>query len=255
MTETPEQTDNRFNADFLSDIKVFSRFGPLISGGLRVVCAALILPIILYTIASQMVPAYELATIKGSLHRSLMLLLPFVFVAVLLLKTTRPQGLAERHFGMGSDVVQQPVSLAVVRCVVVDADEILLLCAGDVCGRTVSGFVGESGLRRRHDRRYRRIDDVHPSCEVNGGIRKLKAMGLNHTATQRRQSRENLLNGGPVNVDHLIADPWTRPLPSDGIVDRAGGQRNADVPLAVGIPFYRDRDELASDVDPSSDSC
>ena len=211
VTETQEQTDNRFNADFLSDIKVFSRFGPLISSGVSVVCTAFLLPIFLYIVASQMAPAYELATIKGSLHRALMVMLPLIFVTVLLLKTTRPKGMAERHFGWDPTLCNSlyrwlwcvvwlwlPMKFS---CVVLET-----FAEGqfqDSLGR-LSYAVGMIVITAGSMMFIRRVSQWRDS--------KLNAMGLNHTATQRRQSRENLLNGGPVNVDHLIADPWTRPL-------------------------------------------
>ena len=89
----------QLNNPLAEDIRAFSRFGPTISSTIRTLSHAVLLPLLLMIIAWEMSPAYELMTLKGSVHHAIWIIVPILFMSMLLLHTFRVGGLAEKHFG------------------------------------------------------------------------------------------------------------------------------------------------------------
>ena len=73
------------NHPLADDIRTFSRFGPALSSAIRTFCDALLLPLVLLIVAWQMAPAYDLMTLKGSVHHALLVVVPMLFMAMLLM--------------------------------------------------------------------------------------------------------------------------------------------------------------------------
>ncbi len=204
--ETPD-----LNHPLADDIRAFSRFGPALASAIRTFCDALMLPLLLVIIAWQMAPAYELMTLKGSIHHAILVIVPILFLSMLLLHTFRNSGLAEKHFGWS-----QPFCKGThtgMTCVIWLVMPLKFFCEAlgtfqngawyDSLGRLF--FVAALAAMSlslyfvcRGINRWR--DDI------------LRKAGMARTRDQRRQYRESLLNGGPIDVDMLSADAWKASL-------------------------------------------
>jgi potassium efflux system protein len=204
------EIDNR-NNPLAEDIRTFSRFGPAISSAGRAICDAVLLPLFMMIIAWQMAPAYELMTLKGSLHHAIMVIAPMTFLTLLLLYSFRKNGLAHKHFAWSEKLCRGMRNG--LRCVAWVVLPLKFLCESlstfqngvwyDSLGRlfflicvvaiSLALYFACSGINRWRD-------DI------------LEAKGLKRSSAQRRQYRENLFNGGPVDVDMMSADAWKAPL-------------------------------------------
>ena len=201
----------QFNNPLANNIRTFSRFGPTFSSAIRTFCNALLLPLLLSIVAWEMRPAYELMTLKGSVHHAIFMIVPMLFMSMLLLLTFRRDGLAEKHFGWSKQLCQGLYSgmFCVVWLVLplkffVEALSTFqngawydslgrLFFAATLVAMSIALYLGCRGFNRWRDK----------VMEVNG---------LSRTRSQRRQYRESLLNGGPVDVDMLSADTWKATL-------------------------------------------
>ena len=190
-----------------NDIRAFSRFGPAIASAIRTLCMAAMLPILLRIIAWQMAPAYELMTLKGSVHHAILVIVPMLFMAELLLHTFRPNGLAEKHFGWATALCQGIHTGMIFVIWLVMPLKFFCEALGtfqngawyDSLGRmffvatltatSLSLFFVCRGINRWRDS-------------------VMKSNGQATTRAQRRQHRESLLNGGPIDVDMLSTDAW-----------------------------------------------
>ena len=201
----------QLNNPLARDIRAFSRFGPALKSAVFTLCNAVMLPLLLYVVAWQMKPAFELMTLKGSVHHAIGLIVPILFMSMLLLYTFSKDGLAEKHFGWSKHLCQGLYvgMLCVVGLVLplkffVEAlatfqngawyDSLgRLFFAATLVAMSMALYLGCRGFNRWRD-------------EV------MEANGLSRTRAQRRQYRESLLNGGPVDVDMLSADTWKASL-------------------------------------------
>ena len=190
-----------------NDIRAYSRFGPALSSAVRTLFNALLLPIFLLVLAWQMAPAYELMTLKGSVHHALLCIIPVLFLALFLQHSFRRNGLAEKHFGWSAPLCGNVYNGML--CVVWMVLPLKFFCESlgtfqngawyDSLGRLffVAALIGCStslfficrGINRWRE-------------EV------LQREGLARTRAQRRQYRKNLLNGGPIDVDMLSSEGW-----------------------------------------------
>ena len=197
----------QLNNPLAEDIRAFSRFGPTISSTIRTLSNAVLLPLLLMIIAWEMSPAYELMTLKGSVHHAIWVIVPILFMSMLLLHTFRAGGLAEKHFGWSHHLCCGIHSGML--CVVWLVLPLKFFCEAldtfqngawyDSLGRlffvatlvamSIGLYLGCRGFNRWRDQ-------------------VMEANGLSRTRAQRRQYRESLLNGGPVDVDMLNADSW-----------------------------------------------
>ena len=198
-----EQLDNPLAAD----IRAFSRFGPTISSAIRTFANALLLPLLMSIVAWQMSPAYELMTLKGSVNQAIWLIVPLMFMSMLLLRTFRSGGLAEKHFDWSKHLCQGLHTGML--CVVWLVLPLKFFCEAlgtfqngawyDSLGRlffvttlvamSIGLYFGGRGFNRWRDQ-------------------VMESKGLSRTRAQRRQYRESLLNGGPIDVDMLNAGSW-----------------------------------------------
>ena len=128
-------------------------------------------------------------------------------MAMLLLHTFAAGGLAEKHFGWSKQLCEGLRSA--MHCVVWLVLPLKFFCealatfqngawydslgrlffAATLIGISVALYLGCRGINRWRDA-------------------VLEARGLARTRAQRRQHRESLLNGGPVDMDMLGTDPW-----------------------------------------------
>lgn len=199
------------NNPLVENIKSFSRVGPALSSAGRAICDALMLPLVLMIVAWQMAPAYELMTLKGSLHHALLVIVPVLFLSLLLLYSFRKNGLAEKHFAWSKKLCHG--ARLGLRCIVWVVIPLKFLC------ESLSTF--ENGAW--HDSLARLFFLV---CMVGlavalyfacRGVNQwrddlLEAQGLRRSAAQRRAYRESLLSGGPVDVDMMATDAWKAPV-------------------------------------------
>lgn len=201
----------QLNNPLSDNIRTFSRFGPTLSSAIHTFCNALLLPLLLSIVAWQMSPAYELMTLKGSVHHAIFVILPMLYMSMLLLHTFRSNGLAEKHFGWSKDLCQglQSGMFCVVWLVLplkffVEALSTFqngawydslgrLFFAATLVAMSIALYLGCRGFNRWRDK-------------------VMEANGLSRTRAQRRQYRESLLSGGPVDVDMLSADTWKATL-------------------------------------------
>ena len=193
------------------DIRSFSRFVPALRSAIQTTCNAVLLPLLLAIVAWQLAPAWELMTLKGSVYHAILVIVPMLFMAMLLLHAFRVGGLAERHFGWSSSLCQG--IYAGMTCVVWLVMPLKFFCESletfqngawyDSLGRlffiamltaiSVSIWLACRGINQWRDA-------------------VLEARGLRRTRAQRRQHRENLLSGGPIDVDMLAGDSWKASL-------------------------------------------
>ena len=204
------ETEQRNNP--LSDnIRTFSRFGPTLSSAVKTFFDALMLPLLLSIVAWQMRPAYELMTLKGSVHHAILVIVPILFMSMLLLRTFRSDGLAEKHFGWSKQLCHGLyIGMACVVWLVLPLKFFVealstfhngawydslgrMFFAATLVAMSMALYLGCRGFNRWRDQ----------VMEENG---------LARTRAQRRQYRESLLNGGPVDVDMLSADTWKATL-------------------------------------------
>jgi potassium efflux system protein len=184
------------------DIRSFSRFAPAIRSAILTLCNAILLPLLLAIVAWQLRPAWELMTLKGSVHHAAIVIVPMLFMSMLLLHAFRAHGLAERHFGWSSFLCQGMYTG--MTCVVWLVLPLKFFCEAletfengawyDSLGRmffvamltamSVSIWLACRGINQWRDT-------------------VLETRGLRRTRAQRRQHRESLLNGGPIDVDML----------------------------------------------------
>ena len=195
------------DSQFSDDIRSFSRFAPAVGATIQTVCNALLLPLFLAIVAWQMAPAWELMTLKGSVHHAILVIVPMLFMSMVLLHAFRSGGLAEKHFGWSKQLCGGLCSG--MRCIVWLVLPLKFFCEAletfqngawyDSLGRlffiamlitmAVSIYLASRGLNQWRDTL-------------------LEARGLRRTRAQRRQHRENLLNGGPIDIDMLGAHSW-----------------------------------------------
>jgi len=193
------------------DIRTFSRFGPALRSTIQTMCNALLLPLLLAIVAWQLAPAWEFMTLKGSVYHAILVIVPMLFMSMLLLYAFRTNGLAEKHFGWSPSLCQG--IHAGMTCVVWMVLPLKFFCEAletfhngawyDSLGRlffvamlttiSVSIWLACRGINQWRDS-------------------VLEARGLRRTRHQRRQHRESLLNGGPVDVDMLGGDTWKAQL-------------------------------------------
>jgi potassium efflux system protein len=209
QTTTSEVTPPA-NAAFLRDIRIFSRFRPTLKCVARNFCQALILPIILFVVAMQMGSSFELTSLEGCLQRALLLTIPTLFVAIFLTVSMRRDGLAEKYYGWSPvlcDGLHRFLQFMVWMIIPLNffcrALETFdsgrhydslgrMFFIGAMASATVGLYFACRGINRWRDA-------------------KLQERGLNRTATERRRSRENLLNGGPIEAGDFN-DPWLSPI-------------------------------------------
>lgn len=204
------------NAAFLRDIRVFSRFTPTLKSLGRTICAASLLPLLLFVVAMQMgTSSFELTTLEGCLQRALLLTIPSLFVAIFLLVSMQRDGMAEKFFGWSPtlcDGIHKFLQFLVWMCIPLN-----FFCRAletydggqhyDSLGRMF--FIGAmasatAGL-------YFACRGINRWCDA-----KLQERGLNRTSLERRRMRENLLNGGPIEEGDLN-DAWLSPIRRFGI--------------------------------------
>ncbi len=200
------ETQN-LNHPMADNIRAFSRFGPALASAVRTLCNASLVPILLIVLATQMAPAYELMTLKGSVHHAIWVIVPMLFLSLLLLHSFRKNGLAEKHFGWSNQLCEGVhtgmtcvIWLVMPLKFLTEAMETfqngawydslgrLIFTAALVATSVSLYFIGRGINRWRES--------------------VLKENGLSRTRAQRKQYRESLLNGGPVDVDMLTADAW-----------------------------------------------
>lgn len=201
----------QLNHPLANDIRAFSRFRPALFSAIKAFSDSLMLPLLLSFVAWQMSPAYELMTLKGSVHHAILVIVPMLFMSMLLLNTFRSDGLAEKHFGWSKDLCQG-LHYGMF-CIVWLVLPLKFFCESlstfqngawyDSLGRlffaatlvamSIALYLGSRGFNRWRDK----VMDQN---------------GLSRTRAQRRQYRESLLNGGPVDVDMLSADTWKATL-------------------------------------------
>lgn len=184
------------------DIRSHSRFGPTLGAAVHSVCSAVLLPLLLLIVAWQLAPAWELMTLEGSVHHAIVGIVPSLFLSMLLLHAFRSDGLATRNFGWSSSLCSGICNG--VRCFVWLALPLKFLCDSletfqngawqNSLGRLIfvamlATVAGAIYLACRGINRWR--DSL------------LEANGLAHSRVQRREHRENLLNGGPIDVSML----------------------------------------------------
>ena len=193
-----ETTDHQLAAD----IRTFSRFAPAMRSAVHTITNAMLLPIFLAIVAWQMAPAWELMTLRGSVHHAMLVVVPTLFMSLLLLHAFRPNGLAEKHFGWASILCSGICSG--MRCIVWVVLPLKFFCEAIA---TFQNGAWHSSLGRL----AYIVMLVAMSVAIylaTRGINQwrdslLEARGLARTRSQRRQHRESLLNGGPVDVDML----------------------------------------------------
>ena len=81
------------------NIGEFSSKAPPLRSTAAAIFRAALVPAILYFLVWQLSPAYEAATLKGSLVRSLGFAIPILYFALLLEQILKVGGAAEKHFG------------------------------------------------------------------------------------------------------------------------------------------------------------
>ena len=199
------------NHPLAADIRAFSRFYPAIASAVHTVCKASMLPLIMLIVAWQMAPAYELMTLKGSVYHAILVIVPLLFLSMLLLHTFRSNGLAEKHFGWAHPLCRG-IHIG-MHCVIWLALPLKFFCEAletfqngnwyDSLGRlffvaTLAAISLALYFICRGINQWR--DEI------------MKANGLSRTRAQRRQYRESLLSGGPVDVDMLTSNGWKASL-------------------------------------------
>ena len=186
------------------DIRSHSRFAPTFGAAVHCVCLAILLPLFFLIVAWQLAPAWELMTLKGSVHYAIMRIAPLLFLSMLLLHSFHSNGLAHRHFGWSAELCGGIHNG--VRCFVWLVLPLKFLCYSletfqngewqDSLGRLffVAMLVAIAAA-------------IHLVCRGVNQWRDavLEAAGLARTRAQRKQHRENLLNGGPIDVSMLGA--------------------------------------------------
>ncbi|QEG23828.1 mechanosensitive ion channel domain-containing protein [Mariniblastus fucicola] len=199
------------NHPLADDIRAFSRFGPAIASAIHTFCNALLLPLLLAILAWQMAPAYELMTLKGSVHHAIIVIVPMLFMSMLLLKTFKPDGLAEKHFGWSKSLCRG--IHAGMRCFVWLVLPLKFFC--ESLGTFQNGAWYDSLGRLFFLATLTAISmALYLICRGVNQWRDtvLETQGLARTRAQRRQYRESLLNGGPIDVEMLSADTWKATL-------------------------------------------
>ena len=81
------------------NIRQFSKYGPTIKSTIFAVLQALFVPAALAFLVWQLWPAFEVETLKGSIWRSLVMLIPALVLCFTLANLMRPKGTAEKYFG------------------------------------------------------------------------------------------------------------------------------------------------------------
>ena len=192
------------NADhrLAEDIRSHSRFAPALGEALHSICNAALLPLLLLIVAWQLAPAWELMTLEGSVHHAIIEIVPKLFLSMLMLNAFRKGGLAQRNFGW-SELLCRGIRNG-VRCFIWLALPLKFLC------ETLETF--QNGVWQDSLGRLIFVAmlvaiavAIHLACRGINQWRDslLAANGLAHTRAQRRQHRESLLNGGPIDVRML----------------------------------------------------
>ena len=199
------------------DIKSFSRLGPTMCSLGHVLCTAILLPLALSIVAWQMAPAYDLATFNGSVRYALLRVLPLLFFSLALMIAFRRNGLAQNHFlwprvfcegarkGMFCIVwLVMPLRFSYEALNTFENgvwhDSLgRMFFLGELLSLSVALFFICRGINRWRDER-------------------LERQGLRRNARQRRQHRQNLFNGGPVDVSMMGLESTLVPLRQVGLL-------------------------------------
>ncbi len=204
-------SDTALHNPLSEDIKSYSRFAPTLYSLGHTICNAILLPLLLLVAAWQMTPAWDWSTLKGSARHAILTILPLLFLSLALLTAFRRNGLAVRHFMWPKSVcdgARQGMHVIVW----------LVMPLRFVC-EAVSSF--ENGIW--YDSLGRMFFLAELACIslalffICRGInrwrdQKLDQRGLRRNASQRRQHRESLLNGGPIDIDMMGGGSWKSSL-------------------------------------------
>jgi len=193
------------------DIRMFSRFGPAVRSAIQTICNAVLLPLLLAIIAWQLAPAWEMMTLKGSVYHAILVIVPMLFMSMLLLYAFRANGLAEKHFGWSVSLCQG--IYAGMNCVVWMVMPLKFFCEAL---ETFQNGAWYDSLGRLFFVAMLTTTSVAIWLACRGinlwRDSVLESRGLRRTRDQRRQHRESLLNGGPVDIDMLGGDTWKAQL-------------------------------------------
>ena len=193
----------------VADIKRFSRYRPMLASVAFSFCSALFVPLLLLFVAWQLSPAFDLNTLRGTLHQSLIDITPMVLATMILMTLLSSKGPAVRHFGWSQGVCHGIYTIlwfTVCICLPCRFFSMALITFesgvwSDSLGRLfflgsiVSLAVGAwwGGRIINHAR------DVY-----------LVEEGFKIGRAERRRSNERLLNGDSVDSSVLnAAEPWT----------------------------------------------
>ena len=185
-----------------SDIRAFSRFAPTIRIAVQTFSNAILLPLLLAIVAWQLAPAWDLMTLKDSVHHAIIIIVPMLFMSMLLLHAFRPHGLAERHFGWSGSLCRGIHSAMI--CIVWLVMPLKFFCEAL---ETFQNGAWYDSLGRLFFIAMLTVMSVAIWLACRGFNQwrdtVLAEQGLARTRAQRRQHRESLLSGGPIDVEML----------------------------------------------------
>ena len=87
------------NPTLARNIRLFSKYGPTVKATIFDILRALFVPGAMAFLVWQLWPAFEVETLKGSILRSLVMLIPALVLCFSLANLMRPNGTAEKYYG------------------------------------------------------------------------------------------------------------------------------------------------------------
>lgn len=201
--------DQPVNTALIDDIKQFSRYRPMLSSLVFSALSALFVPLTIWFIAWQLSPAYDLNTLRGSVHSALLELAPMMLLAMILMSLISVKGPAAKHFQWDRGFCSGLYTLLWVFVCVSMPCRFFTIALQTFQGGEWSDSLGRvffissiASLATGLWLGCRRIN--------RGYDQRLVEQGLRIGRAERRRSNESLLNGGPVDIASLTsAEPWT----------------------------------------------
>jgi potassium efflux system protein len=193
----------------VADIKRFSRYRPMLASVAFSFCSALFVPLLLLFLAWQLSPAFDLNTLRGTLHQSLIDITPIVLTTMMLMSLLSSKGPAVKHFGWSQDFCHGIYTvLWFTVCISLPCRffsmALITFESGawsDSLGRLFFlGSIGALVAGICFGSRY-----VNRACDAA-----LVEKGFKVGRAERRRSNERLLNGDSIDSSALsAAEPWT----------------------------------------------
>lgn len=199
----------RPTSGLVADIKRFSRYRPMLANVASAFCSALFVPLLLLFLAWQLSPAFDLNTLRGTLHQSLIDITPMVLTTMLLMALLSSTGPAEKHFGWSHEFccgiytilwftvcIALPCRFFSMALITFDGG-----AWSDSLGRLFFlGSVGSLAVGVWFGGRL-----INRACDNT-----LVEQGIKIGRAERRRSNERLFNGDSIDASALnAAEPWT----------------------------------------------